>query len=138
MKSLILCSALMSGAFLGACAAGDQTGSAAIDRSDPVCLSDYDIRSFSPLYDEFIYVEGLRDAHYLFTMQRGCIGLRSAQTIGIPDRPGRICSNSLEDVIYHDISRGQTSCRILGIERVSSRDEARELAEARRQARRER
>jgi hypothetical protein len=71
-------------------------------------------------------------------MQRGCIGLRSAQTIGIPDRPGRICSNSLEDVIYQDISRGQTSCRILDIEPVGSRDEARELAEARRQARRER
>jgi hypothetical protein len=101
-------------------------------------MSDYDIRSFSPLYDEFIYVEGRRDAHYLFTMHRGCLGLRSANAIGIPDEPGRICSNSLDEVIYMDISRGQTSCRILDIEQVSSRDEARELAEVRRQARRER
>lgn len=137
MKTIILSSMLMSGALLAGCAAGDPTGTAAVDRSEPVCLSDYDIRSFSPLYDEFIYVEGRRDAHYLFTMQRGCLGLRSANAIGIPDTPGRICSNSLDAVIYQDISQGQTSCRILGIERVGSREEARELAEARRQARRE-
>jgi hypothetical protein len=138
MKNIVLSLVLMSSALLCACAAGDRTGQAAVDRSEPVCLSDYDIRSFSPLYDEFIYVEGLRDARYLFTMQRGCLGLRSAEAIGIPDQPGRICSNSLDDVIYMDISRGQTSCRILDIEQVSSRDEARELAEVRRQARRER
>ena len=138
MKNIVLSSMVMSLALLCSCAAGDRTGPAAVDRSEPVCLSDYDIRSFSPLYDEFIYVEGRRDAHYLFTMQRGCLGLRSANVIGIPDQPGRICSQALDDVIYHDISRGQTSCRILDIERVNSRDEARELAEARRQARRER
>jgi hypothetical protein len=137
MKSIVLFSIVVS-LTLCSCAADDRTGPAAVDRSEPVCLSDYDIRSFSPLYDDFIYVEGLRDAHYLFTMQRGCLGLRSANAIGIPDQPGRICANSLDEVIYMDLSRGQTSCRILDIERVSSRDEARELAEVRRQASRER
>jgi len=136
MKSIALSSMVVCQGLLSACAAGDRSAPTVVDRSEPVCLSDYDIRSFSPLYDEFIYVEGRRDAHYLFTMQRGCLGLRSANAIGIPDQPGRICSNSLDDVIYQDISRGQTTCRILGIERVSSRDEARELADARRQARR--
>jgi hypothetical protein len=138
MKNIILSSMVVSLVLICSCAAGDRSGPAAVDRSEPVCLSDYDIRSFSPLYDEFIYVEGLRDAHYLFTMQRGCLGLRSANAIGIPDQPGRICANSLDEVIYQDIATGQTSCRILDIERVGSRDEARELAEARRQARRER
>lgn len=137
MKSIALSSMVVCLGLLSACAAGDRTAPTVVDRSEPVCLSDYDIRSFSPLYDEFIYVEGHRDAHYLFTMQRGCLGLRSANAIGIPDQPGRICSNSLDDVIYQDISRGRTTCRILGIERVSSRDEARQLADARRQARRE-
>jgi hypothetical protein len=138
MKSIVLSPMVMSLGLLCACAAGDPTAPATADRSEPVCLSDYDIRSFSPLYDEFIYVEGRRDAHYLFTMQRGCLGLRSANAIGLPDQPGRICSNSLDDVVYQDISRGRASCRILDIERVNSRDEARELAEARRQAQRER
>jgi hypothetical protein len=137
MKSIILSSMVVSLA-LCSCAADYRTGPAAADRSEPVCLSDYDIRSFSPLYDEFIYVEGRRDARYLFTMQRGCLGLRGANTIGIPDQPGRICSNSLDDVIYHDMATGQTSCRILDIEPVSSRDEARELADVRRKERRER
>jgi len=138
MKSIVLSSMVTSLGLLCACAAGDPGAPATVDRSEPVCLTDYDIRSFSPLYDEFIYVEGPRDAHYLFTMQRGCMGLRSANAIGLPDQPGRICSNSLDDVIYRDISRGRASCRILDIERVNSRDEARELADARRQARRER
>jgi hypothetical protein len=138
MKNIILFSFLMSFALLAACAAADRSGQAAVDRSEPVCLSDFDIRSFSPLSDEFIYIEALRDAHYLLTMQRGCLGLRSAHEIGFPDQPGRICSNSLDDVVYEDLSRGQTSCRILGIERVGSREEARELVDARRQARRDR
>jgi hypothetical protein len=128
---------LLSLPVLSSCAGGYQAGNATVDRSEPVCLSDYDIRSFNAIDDEFLYVEGRGNAHYLFTMQRGCIGLRGASVIGIPDRPGRICSNSLDDVIYRDISRGETSCRILNIERVSSREEARELAEARRKARRE-
>jgi len=132
-----LCMALPLLPVMSSCAGGYQAGGAVVDRSEPVCLSDYDIRSFNAIDDEFMYVEGRGDAHYLFTMQRGCIGLRSASVIGIPDQPGRICSNSLDEVIYRDISRGQTSCRILNIERVNSREEARELAEARRQARRE-
>jgi len=121
-------------ALVAGCATDDQAG---VDRSQPVCFSDYDIRSFNPVDDEFIYVEGRGDSHYLFTMQRGCIGLRSANVIGIPDQPGRICANSLDDIIYRDIARGRSSCRILDIERVNSREEARELAEARKQARRE-
>jgi hypothetical protein len=122
---------------LGACAATDRPGVATEDRSGPVCLSDYDVRSFNAIDDEFVYVEGRGDSHYLFTMQRGCLGLRSASVIGIPDRPGRICSNSYDNIYYRDITRGRTSCRILDIERVGSREEARELAKARKDARRE-
>ena len=130
-------SAAALSALVAGCATGDRASRTDADRSEPVCFSDYDIRSFNPVDDEFIYVEGRRDSHYLFTMQRGCIGLRSANVIGIPDQPGRICANSLDDIIYRDMARGQSSCRILDIERVNSREEARELAEARKKARRE-
>ena len=136
MSKLQLLVVPLSLALVGSCASADSTGSPAVDRSEAVCLSDFDIRSFNPVDDEFMYVEGRGDSHYLFTMQRGCLGLRSANVIGIPDRPGRICSNTLDDIIYRDISRGQASCRIRHIERVNSREEARDLAEARRQARR--
>jgi hypothetical protein len=137
MNRITLMSAASLLALVAGCATDDQAGTADVDRSQPVCFSDYDIRSFNPVDDEFIYVEGRGDSHYLFTMQRGCIGLRSANVIGIPDQPGRICANSLDDIIYRDIARGQSSCRILDIERVNSREEARELAEARKKARRE-
>jgi hypothetical protein len=137
MKNITLIAIGLTLALLCACATTAQTSEAGVDRSGPVCLSDYDIRSFNPVDDEFIYVEGRSDTHYLFTMQRGCLGLRSANAVGIPDRAGRICSNSLDDVIYRDISRGQATCRILDIEQVGSRDEARQLAEVRKDARRE-
>jgi hypothetical protein len=137
MNKIILSFTAVLLALAGACATSDESGGQVVDRSEPVCFSDYDVRSFNPVDDEFIYVEGPRDAHYLLTMQRGCIGLRSASVIGIPDQPGRICANSMDDIIYRDIATGQASCRILDIERVMSRDEARELAQARKKARRE-
>ena len=137
MNNIILIS-IVPALLLSGCASVDQPGEATADRSDPICLSDYDVRSFNPVDDEFMYVEGRSDTHYLFTMQRGCLGLRSAQVIGIPDRPGQICSNSLDDVIFHDMGRGEVNCRILDIEQVGSRDEARQLAEVRKDARQNR
>lgn len=119
---------------LGACAAGDGPGRAA----RPVCLNDYDIRSFNPIDAEFLYVEGRAKSHYLFTLQRGCPGVRSASVIGIWDEPGRICANSMDEVLYREFGQGPSSCRILDIEQVSSREEARALARARIEARRER
>lgn len=106
-------------------------------RGEIVCLNDYQISSFSPVGDTFLYVKGVGDRHYLFTMERGCFGLRSANTIGIPDRAGRICSNSSDRVVYRDMATGRESCRILDIETVASADEARAIAEQREEMRRE-
>lgn len=122
---------------LNGCAATDHPTGTVVDRSDPVCLSNYDMRSFSPIDNEFIYVEGRGENHYLFTMQRGCLGIRSAEVFAIPDRPGRICSHSFDRVLYQDLSREQAVCRVLDIEQIGSREEAKELAKVRREARRE-
>jgi len=104
--------------------------------SDNVCLSDYQITSFSPVDDTYLYVEGVGNRHYLFTMERGCFGLRTANTIGIRDRIGQICSNSADEVIYRDIARGPERCRILDIEEVASREDAGMIAEQREELRR--
>jgi hypothetical protein len=126
-------------AFAGGCATvKDEAGSGSTDAdTGPVCLSDHQITSFSPVGDIYLYVEGIGDRHFLFTMERGCFGLRHANTIGIPDRVGRICSNSFDRVIYRDIARGAESCRILDIEAVVDREDADRIAEAREAARRE-
>jgi hypothetical protein len=121
---------------VSACAPMDEQ--TAGQRGDParVCLNDHEITSFNPIDDDHLYIEGIGNKHYLFTMQKGCIGLRSANTIGIPDRVGRICSNSSDRVIYRDMVRGAEYCRILDIEIVQDREEARALAEARKKSRR--
>lgn len=105
--------------------------------AENVCLNDYQITSFSPVGERFLYVKGIGDRHYLFTMEPGCFGLRSANTIGIPDRVGRICSNSSDRVIYRDIARGAEGCRILDIETVASSEDARAIAEQREELRRQ-
>ena len=120
---------------LAGCAAGGGNGEPA--RASLVCLNDYQITSFSPVGETYLYVKGVGDRHYLFTMERGCFGLRSANTIGIPDRAGRLCSNSSHRVIYRDIARGAESCRILDIETVASSEDARAIAEQREEMRRE-
>lgn len=123
-------------ALAAGCATGDGSGTQA--GTGNVCLSDYQISSFSPVGDTYLYVAGVGNRHYLFTMERGCFGLRSANTIGIPDRAGRICSNSADRVVYRDIARGAETCRILDIEEVPSQEEARAIAEQREEMRRER
>lgn len=121
---------------LASCATGGGGGERVA--ADTVCLSDHQISSFNPIEDDFLYVKGIGDHHYLFTMERGCFGLRSANTIAIPDRVGRICANSFDRVIYRDFTRGAESCRILDIEEVASSEEARSIAKQRRDIRRER
>jgi hypothetical protein len=102
-----------------------------------VCLNDYQVTSFNPVGDTFLYVKGIGDRHYLFTMERGCFGLRSAVTIGISERTGRICSKTSDRVVYRDLARGPESCRILDIETVASLDDARAIAEQREELRRQ-
>lgn len=104
-------------------------------RSENVCLSDYQVTSFSPVGDSHLYVEGIGKHQYLLTMERNCFGLQSANTIGFPDRVGRICGKGADRIIYRDVTRQPASCRILDIEAVQDRDDARQLAEAREKAR---
>ena len=129
---------MMLGGLALALAACASNGGGERKAAENVCLSDYQITSLSPVGETFLYVKGIGDRHYLFTMERGCFGLRSANTIGIPDRAARICSNSADRVVYRDIARGAESCRILDIEAVASPDEARAIAKQREDLRRQR
>lgn len=123
------------GLALAGCATDGGTGEQT--RAEHVCLNDYQITSFSPLGDSHLYVAGVGDRHYLLTMERGCFGLRSANTIGFPDNVGRLCVGRSDYVIYRDMATGIERCRILGIEAVASREDARTIAEQREELRRE-
>lgn len=92
---------------LSGCAASsgyvtDQSRGAA----ERVCVNVRNIDSFDAIDDQHIYVRARgRQEHFLFTMDPGCFGLRSARTIAVTDTLSNVCSNSFGEVIYRDMGR---------------------------------
>ena len=101
-----------------------------------VCVNKRNINSFDAIDDEHVYIKATGNNHYLFTMQRRCFGLRSAQGIGIKDTMSRVCSDGFGEIVYRDMGRVQ-SCRIDTIESVASKEDAKGLVEDRKRARQE-
>jgi len=122
---------------LAACATGKSTETAGIDSSGKVCINVRTINGFNPLSDrELLVTASVRD-YYLFTVFGSCPGLRYANTIAVADPTSRICSDGFGKVAFRDAGRGRQVCQVDQIERVASPDEAREIAKAREEARRE-
>ena len=96
-----------------------------------VCVSTRLIDGFDALTDEHIFIDARGNDYYLFTMKRRCIGLRSARGIAIKDPMNRVCSKGFAEVIYRDMGRDFQSCMIDTIEKVESKDAARELIKQR-------
>ncbi len=132
-QPLILVLALSAtGAFADA-AEDEAEEEEAIER---VCVNKRNINSFDAIDDEHVYIKATGNNHYLFTMQRRCFGLRSAQGIGIKDTMSRVCSDGFGEIVYRDMGRVQ-SCRIDTIESVASKEDAKGLVEDRKRARQE-
>ena len=101
-------------------------------RADVVCVNVRNINSFDSIDDEHLYVKVQGEPrHLLFTMDNTCFGLDNALAIVVKDRYTRVCSDTFGEVIYRDLGRGLESCRILNIEAVASKDNAKQLAELR-------
>lgn len=112
---------------IGVCSPGMAGAQESEDRE---CFNIRTISSWSALNDKHLYVKGIGSAnHFLLTMFTKCPGIRYAQALAFSNHSSQLCSNSFGDVTYKDggIPR---KCRIDNIERVNSRDEAKELAEA--------
>jgi len=99
--------------------------------AEPACFNVRTIRNFSALHDEYIYVQGRRDQHFLLTMDRACFGLRNAEGIGISNAVSRVCSNSLAEVTYRGIGNALDTCWIRAVEAVEDRTAAAALVEIR-------
>ena len=98
--------------------------------AEPACFNVRAVRDFSGLSNQYIYVEEAGDNHFLLTMELGCFGLRNAIGIAISNRMSRVCSNDFARVTYRDFGRLQ-QCRILEVEKVQSKEAAKELVELR-------
>jgi len=116
----------------GACANQNATPSMA----DRTCISVHSINGFSSLSDRELLVTASVKDHYLLTVDGHCPGLRDAQSVAVIDSVNRICNDGFGRVVFEDRSFGPQSCRVDSIEQVMSRDEAREIVTARRDARR--
>jgi len=107
------------------------------ESSARVCVNKRQINSFDAIDDQHVYIKATGNKHFLFTMQRRCIGLRAAQGIGIKDTMSSVCSGGFGEIAYRDMGRRLESCRIDTIERVASKDDAKGLVEDRKQLKRE-
>jgi len=114
--------------------ADENSGDAEAAEPGQPCLNRRDIRNFDAMDNEHVYAEAGGGRRYLFTMEKGCFGLRGANAIGISDTTSRICANSQATITYREAARTLRRCRIRNIETVENKDAARALLAARRQA----
>ncbi|MDH4072345.1 MAG: DUF6491 family protein [Gammaproteobacteria bacterium] len=96
-----------------------------------VCINTNMVRSFEAFDDMHVYVRQGSSQHFLLTMRSRCLGLEWAQGIAFKDTTSRICSNRFGEIVFRDrtMAQGLQSCRIGKIERVESREAAKELVE---------
>ena len=100
-----------------------------------MCVSARNIRSFNAIDDQHIYVSAYgSNKHFLLTMQRRCLGLRSANTIAVRDTSSRVCSNSFGAIIYRQMGRGTETCNVDTVEALVSRQDAWSLIDERKRA----
>ena len=131
MRLTTMVSILAALVFATGCASSETSAENPADRE---CFNIQSISSWSTLDDKHLYVKGVGAAnHYLLTMFSRCPGIRSAQVLAFSNQTNRLCSNDFGRVTYRDGSTPY-SCRINDIERVNSRDEAKAIAEARKNA----
>ncbi len=125
-------------ALSGCAASSEKVTEESQENAGTVCLNVRNISSFDAIDDQYLYVKALgKQKHFLFTMDRACFGLRSAQTIAVRDKFTRVCSDSFGEVIYRDIGRGLESCRIRNIEAAASKADVEKLAEDRKAKKRD-
>ena len=112
--------------------AQEDEGSESDEQSERVCINTRTIRSFDALTDEFVYVSGPGDTHYLLTTKHRCHNLRDARSIAFKDISTRVCSDGFSEIVYRDrFGSGRLeSCLIDKINRVDSKEAAEAIVQA--------
>jgi hypothetical protein len=102
--------------------------------SEEACFNVREARNFSALDDRYVYLETLRDEHFLLTMFPGCFGLESSIQIAISNQLNRVCSIDTAKITYRGIGGDPETCSIRRVEAVEDRSAAEALVEARKRA----
>jgi hypothetical protein len=94
------------------------------------CFNVDRVRSFTALHERFVYVRVRSDEHYLLTLDSLCMGLPVAAGISISAGFNRVCSDTFATLAYTNFGN-RTTCRIVRVEAVASKEEAEELVKDR-------
>jgi len=94
------------------------------------CFDIRQIRNWSVIDDDHVYLEELGNDNYLLTLFSSCSGLKFTQAIALSNNMGRMCPNDFGRITYRDGGM-RSSCRIDNIERVATKDDAISLVDAR-------
>ncbi len=100
-------------------------------RAERVCIDRREISSISPLDDQHAFVKLGASHYYLFTMDKGCRGLKLARAVAIEGSAARVCGDGVGLLSFEDRTVGLMRCRVERIESVADRNAALELIDAR-------
>ena len=98
--------------------------------AEKACFRVRDVRSFDAVDDRFVYVRGVRNQHFLLTMENVCMGLENSVGVAIANGFDRVCSNDRAMIAYKDFNQLRR-CAILKVEEVADRDAALKLVKER-------
>ena len=106
-----------------ACAPTTTLGDSDAVKPERACFNANRARNFSPLHERFVYVEAAYGERYLLTLDAVYMGLPYATGIAISGSFSRVCSDTGATLAFRDAGR-ITSCRVIRVEAVASREEA--------------
>lgn len=102
-------------------------------KPEKACFRVRDVRSFDAVDDRFVYVRGVRNQHFLLTMENVCMGLENSVGVAIANGFDRVCSNDRAMITYKEFNQARR-CAILTVEEVADRDAALKLVKERKAA----
>ncbi len=99
--------------------------------AESVCVRKREINSMGALGDDrHVFVKLSSNRHYLFGVDKACLGLRFAMGIAIADNATRVCGDGFSFLSFVDRNLGPTRCRVEWITPVEDKEAARALIEA--------
>ena len=128
-KQLIVVMTFLAGLAAAHSSSGQESDEADASAKDD-CVQIRSVDGWSSIDDWHIVVRASRDEQYLLTMRTACRGIRSANSIALSNRMGRLCPDDYGRVTFRYAGMRE-SCRIENVEQVADKDEAKALVEAR-------
>lgn len=130
LSALCLASA---GVLFGGCASAPPDGATAAERAttaDRTCIRKNEINSMGALEnDRYVFVNVGAARYYLLSLDKSCLAITFANGIAIADNARRVCGDGFSFLTYNHPEYGTSRCRVLWIDQVANKQEARELIE---------